>query len=117
RKSGMYCKYKDSKDEFYLKDRKGYKFPLLRNCGSCTVVITNGKPLFTLKFFGEILNTPTGYVRLSFTTENLLETIKIMRAYSEYVLNGKALTKPTLNLIKEMSDNESTKGHFFRGVE
>ena len=117
RKIGMYCKYKDSKDEFYLKDRKGYKFPLLRNCRSCTVVITNGKPLFTLKFFGEILNTPTGHIRLSFTTENLLETRKIMRAYSEYALNGKALTKPTLDLIKEMSDNESTKGHFFRGVE
>lgn len=117
RKSGMYCKYKDAEGDFYIKDRKGYKFPVVRNCRSCTALITNGKPLFTLKFFGELLSTPTGYIRLSFTTENLLETRKIMRAYSEYTLNGKALSNATRNLIKEMSDNESTKGHFFRGVE
>ena len=114
---GIYCKYKDSSEDFYLKDRKGYKFPLVRNCKACTVVITNGKPLFTLKFFGEILNTPAGFLRLSFTKESLLETREIMEAYSECVLKGKAVSNKTFGLIKKMSGNASTKGHFFRGVE
>ena len=57
--SGRFCQKRFTKELYFLKDRKGEKFPLMPDCERCICTILNGKPLFTLKFYDEILDNPT----------------------------------------------------------
>ena len=77
----------------------------------------NSKPLFTLKFYDEILQTNTGYVRLDFTRETPKETAEIIRAYSEMTEDCRHPGPNAAALLRRMSGKAVTKGHFFRGVE
>ena len=113
----MFCKNKFNSEGYYLKDRKDVKFPLFTDCEQCVCNILNSKPLFTLKFFDEILDSPTGSGRLVFTIEDEKQTIEILDAYIEKMKSNKAPSPETARLIKNMGDNNSTKGHYFRGVE
>ena len=92
-------------------------FPLLPNCSQCVCQILNSKPLFTLKFFDEVLENPAGYVRLDFTRETPGETADIIRAYAEMVNDPKHPGQAATDMLNKMSKKATTKGHFFRGVE
>ena len=116
KEGGMYCSKRYNKDLYFLKDRKGMKFPLMPDCKQCVCQILNGKPLFTLKFYDEVSETSTGYIRLLFTKEGPKKTERILNAYCDVVL-GKNISPETKILLNEMSEKGSTKGHFFRGVE
>ncbi len=117
KRNGMYCELKDAEKNFYLKDRKGEKFPLLTDCSQCVCTILNGKPLFLLKFFDEILASPTGFMRLMFTTEDAAETKRIINAYAECIADWIDIKPSVKKLISEMTEKGSTKGHYFRGIE
>lgn len=117
KKNGIYCSERYSKAAYVLKDRKDVAFPLLPDCSQCVCQILNSKPLFTLKFFDEILETPTGYVRLDFTRETPKEISDIIKAYIEMVDNGGRPGAAAKSLLNKMSKRAVTKGHFFRGVE
>ncbi len=113
----IFCRERFHTDSYFLKDRKGIKFPLMTDCSQCICYVLNSKPLFTLKFFDELLASPVKRVRLSFTTEGYKETKNILYAYGGMV---KSQGRPTLDaklLIEEMGERGSTKGHFFRGIE
>ena len=114
---GIYCSEKDNDDLYFLKDRKGMKFPLMPDCKQCVCTILNGKPLFTLKFYDEILQSTTGSVRLLFTKEGSRRTERILNAYAEMTLYDTIPTAETKILLHEMSEKGNTKGHYFRGVE
>ncbi len=115
--AGIYCSERFSEAGYALKDRKDVAFPLLPDCRQCVCQILNSKPLFTLKFYDEILETPAGYVRLDFTRETPSETSEIIRAYSEATSDPKRQGQAARALINKMSKRAVTKGHFFRGVE
>ncbi|MPM85496.1 hypothetical protein SDC9_132577 [bioreactor metagenome] len=100
-----------------LKDRKDVVFPLLPDCRQCVCQILNSKPLFTLKFYDEILETPTGSVRLDFTKESPFETAEIARAYVTLTADCKHPDEQASAFLFKMSKKAVTKGHFFRGVE
>ncbi len=117
KKEGMFCDLKNTANEYYLKDRKNESFPLFLDCKNCVCTILNGKPLFTLKFFEEILATPTGSIRLMFTIEDAKTTERIIKAYYESLNDWVDRSAATNNLINEMSEKGSTKGHYFRGIE
>ena len=112
-----YCSERNKEDLYFLRDRKGVKFPLMTDCERCVCTILNGKPLFTLKFYDEILESTTGYVRLDFTKEGPGRTEKIARAYGKMTTDVERISPATRNLLGEMSEKGNTKGHFFRGVE
>ncbi len=112
-----YCTERNNEDLYFLRDRKGIKFPLLTDCERCVCTILNGKPLFTLKFYDEILESPTGLVRLDFTKEGAVRTERIARAYGEMTADAECVSPATRSLLNEMNEKGSTKGHFFRGVE
>ena len=112
-----YCSERNNEDLYFLRDRKGVKFPLMTDCERCVCTILNGKPLFTLKFYDEILESTTGYVRLDFTKEGPGRTEKIARAYGEMTADVERISPATRNLLGEMSEKGNTKGHFFRGEE
>lgn len=115
--NGIYCSEKDSDDLYFLKDRKGMKFPLMTDCKQCICTILNGKPLFTLKFYDEILESTTGSVRLIFTKEGAKRTQRILNAYAEMTEDCTVQSGETKILLHEMNEKGSTKGHYFRGVE
>lgn len=115
--SGIYCSERFSETSYVLKDRKDVAFPLLPDCRQCVCQILNSKPLFTLKFYDEILETPAGYVRLDFTRETPSETAEIIRAYWEMTSDPKHPGQAARALLNKMSKKAVTKGHFFRGVE
>ena len=115
--SGLYCKERFHEDLYFLRDRKGEKFPLMTDCERCVCSILNGKPLFTLKFYDEILENAVGNVRLQFTKEGEARTERILRAYIEMTQNPNRCSMETKQLLHQMSEKGSTKGHFFRGVE
>lgn len=112
-----YCTERNNEDLYFLRDRKGVKFPLMTDCERCVCTILNGKPLFTLKFYDEILESTTGLVRLDFTKEGPGRTERIAKAYGEMTADVERMSPATRNLLGEMSEKGNTKGHFFRGVE
>ncbi len=115
--SGLYCKERFREELYFLRDRKGEKFPLMTDCERCVCSILNGKPLFTLKFYDEILENAVGSVRLQFTKEGPARVERIVKAYSEMTKNTANCSAETKSLLQQMSEKGSTKGHFFRGVE
>lgn len=114
---GKYCTERHTDGLYFLRDRKGEKFPLLTDCDRCICTILNGKPLFTLKFYDEILESTTGFVRLDFTKEGGVRAERIAAAYREMTADALHPGAATRILLGEMSEKGSTKGHFFRGVE
>lgn len=114
---GRYCKERYTKDDYVLKDRKEVVFPLLPNCNQCVCQILNSKPLFTLKFYDEILETPTGSVRLDFTKETPAEIAEITNAYVTMTADCSHPDTKAKEMLFKMSKRAVTKGHFFRGVE
>ncbi len=117
KESGMYCDLRHNGGQWYLKDRKGEEFPLLTDCELCVCSILNGKPLFTLKFFEELLATPTGSIRLQFTLEDAAQTDRIIEAHESALEEWVDLKPMVRSLIRDMSQKGSTKGHYFRGIE
>lgn len=117
KKEGMFCELKNSSGNYYLKDRKGETFPLFTDCKQCVCTVLNGKPLFTLKFFDEILASPTGSMRLMFTKETASETDRIIKAYKDCLKDWVNPSMRATRLITEMTEKGSTKGHYFRGIE
>lgn len=115
--SGQYCSKRYHNDLYFLRDRKGEKFPLMTDCERCVCGILNGKPLFTLKFYDEILENAVGSVRLQFTKEGPGRTERVLRAYCEMTKDPQRCGAETKQLLQQMSEKGSTKGHFFRGVE
>ena len=65
----------------------------------------------------EILESTTGLVRLDFTKEGPGRAERIAKAYGEMTADAERMSPATRNLLGEMSEKGSTKGHFFRGVE
>lgn len=114
---GRYCKKRFQEALYFLRDRKGEKFPLMPDCERCVCAILNGKPLFTLKFYNEILNNGAGSVRLQFTKEGPARVERVVRAYVEMTKDPGRRSVQTEALLRQMSEKGSTKGHFFRGVE
>lgn len=115
--NGRFCKERFTKDLYFLKDRKGEKFPLMPDCERCICTILNGKPLFTLKFYNEILDNAVGSVRLQFTKEGPARVERTIKAYVDATANPENFSAETRFFVQEMGKKGSTKGHFFRGVE
>ncbi|MCR5829420.1 MAG: U32 family peptidase [Lachnospiraceae bacterium] len=80
-----------------LKDSKGYKFPVIRRCDTCTNIILNGSILDLRDLNSEIEEIRPGSVRFDFTTESPQEIDNVLKGFRE-------------------DENEYTFGHFKRGV-
>ena len=117
KENGMFCKKRFSKDSYFFKDRKGEDFPIITDCRQCVCQILNGKPLFLLKFFDQILETPSESLRLMFTTETAAETDNIIKAHFDMLKNPDKPSAAVKRLIAHMADKGSTRGHYFRGIE
>ncbi|MCI7261620.1 MAG: U32 family peptidase, partial [Clostridiaceae bacterium] len=91
----------------FLKDRMGKEFPVKNHCRFCYNTIYNSSPLSLLKEKKRIDALELSCLRLSFTTEEPEEAVRVIRAFADVFLYGKEA---------ELS-GEYTRGHFKRGVE
>jgi putative protease len=90
--------------QYYLKDRLGYRFPLI-NDGQCNLKLLNSKRLHLLNNVNEMMNLGINNILLDFTIEENIEDI--IRAYKN------AFNKQTYENIV-LSD--VTNGHYKEGV-
>ena len=96
---------------YFLRDRKGEKFPLMTDCELlCMFYFDNGKPLFALKFYDEVLDNAVGSVRLNFTKEGPARVERIVQAYAEMTKDTAHCNAQTRALLQQMSEKGSTKG-------
>ncbi len=72
-----------SRDVNYLTDRKGVKFPVIRDGGECRSVILNSTPTFMGDKINEVKESGVQRLMLYFTTETKEETEKICRIFFE----------------------------------
>ncbi len=96
--------------QYTLKDRYQKEFHGVCSCEFCYNTIYNALPTSLLKEKEKAEKLGVEAYRLSFTTETEKETEKIVRAFVEVYLRGQ---KPD----GWMQTEETTKGHFQRGVE
>ena len=103
---GLYAKCGDTKT-YALRDKTGVNFPIQTDCKHCIAHILNGKILDTAAKFQAIKNTPAGSFRLIFTTEDHACIAGTIARY-QGALQGEG---------PQSAGQDSTYGHFFRGVE
>lgn len=102
KKDCKFCKYKNSQDIYFLKDRKNAEFPIIRDCVNCIAYILNSAPIHTLDKINDINSIGAGYHRLEFTCEDYWQTLNIINSYA---------------LNERIEIQNSTKGHYYRGVQ
>lgn len=90
----------------HITDRKGVRFPVRAECGSCYNVIYNSVPLSLFKEVGDIEKLGPSALRLDFTTESPAEAALIIE---RFLSDG--LSEGSEKLIPSY-----TKGHFRKGV-
>ena len=87
-------------DMYYLRDRKGVKFPVFTHKGSCTNTIYNSAPVYMADRLSELPREGICAYRFIFTTETPDHIESIIFNYK--------------NSLKY--DGDFTRGHYYRGV-
>ena len=91
--------------QYYLKDRLGFKFPLMKG-NNCNLKLLNSKTVNLINNIDEIRNNGVNGILLDFTIENELETTKVLSSYISK-LNGEEV---------KLTINDVTYGHFNEGI-
>ncbi len=90
-----------------LKDRVGKEYMIVNRCECCYNIIYDGQAVSLLEDMDTIKKMNHKWLRLDFTVESGEQTAKILRAFRETLCMGKeAVELPN-----------TTKGHFYRGIE
>ena len=89
-----------------LEDRYQKRFPVRNDCSICMNTIYNTIPYEVISR-PEVKDLGFGSLRLDFTIEEGKEIHRVMEAYEQAMIEGRAVTFPV----------DATRGHFKRGVE
>ncbi|MBE6011094.1 MAG: U32 family peptidase [Lachnospiraceae bacterium] len=108
KEKGKFCSLKGSSGRYFISDRKGEKFEVLRDCDNCIAYILNSHKLSVINRMTEILDTNFEFLRLSFLNESEKEVREIVLKYKNAMENGEN---------DDLEEENLTYGHFFRGVE
>jgi len=91
--------------QYYLKDRLGFKFPLIK-AQNCNLKLLNSKIVNLINNLDEIKQNGVNGILLDFTIENELKVKNVLSAYIKK-LNGENI---------KLTINDVTYGHFNEGV-
>jgi putative protease len=110
-----YCR----KDSYYIKDQKGYKFPVETD-NYCRFYVFNSRTLCMIENIERILLMGPESIRIEARRYNKNQVAKTVKIYSEVLNKVINREKPDLTAFKEelqtVSLSPFTKGHYFRGV-
>ncbi len=90
-----------------LKDRMGKEYFVVNRCENCYNIIYDGQAVSLLKEVDTIEKMGHKFLRLDFTVESKEQTKKVMECFREAFCYH--------NKVVELQD--TTKGHFYRGIE
>lgn len=94
------------KNDYYLNDKKGYSFRLIRD-EECNMRVLNSKKLHLIDYISDIINCGVKNILLDFTTESADETKEVINMYLTKINH-----KDSDNVILGV-----TNGHFLEGVK
>lgn len=100
----MNCKKCEEK-QYYLKDRLGFKFPLIKT-KNCNLKLLNSKIVNLVNNVDEIHNDGINSILVSFTIESKEEVERVLKAYIDKI-NGNNVS---------LKINDVTYGHFNEGI-
>ncbi|MDD3852198.1 MAG: DUF3656 domain-containing protein [Syntrophomonadaceae bacterium] len=110
-----YCQ----RDNYYLRDQKGYKFPLATDA-ECRFYVFNSRTLSLLDDLPLIMPLADSF-RLDFYRHNVHQikaTVSIYREVFNRILAGEKFNIDEYkNRLIKYSPSAFTRGHYFRGVE
>ena len=109
-KKNYECNRTAFKKGYALRDKMGMNFPIQTDCRNCIAYILNCKTLDTAPKFNALKNVGAEYFRLIFTEENETTIINTILRYKSAI--GKQIENKAITAL-----NDTTYGHFFRGVE
>lgn len=95
-------------EHYQLRDRMSQVMNVKCICNYCYNIIYNTNPLSLIKYNDEIKTLGVGSVRLEFTVENTTEIKGLISKYKHSFIDGS---------MKVEEINNSTRGHFKRGVK
>ena len=102
--------------QYALKDRKGAKFPIVKDKLTCRSEILNSQVLFLADRVDDIQNSGIDSVRLMFTTE----PPEVCREVTEFYINalkfGEEALQKHSELLRKIEKEGFTRGHYYRGV-
>jgi putative protease len=101
------------KDNYYLKDRMGARFPLVGDSTDCRCTIFYSSALFAPDIVKKAGDLGLDYIRLSFVDESPKEIYDIVNLHRSLLENRESKFTETIERIKAKG---FTKGHFSRGV-
>lgn len=110
------CKGRCREEGFYLKDRKGMKFPVIMDDTDCRTTIFNGQVLLFTENIDKMSLWGIDVLRLIFTDEEPLKMRNIVSMYRDMVQNKTDAFSKHQSLIEGIKKKGFTKGHFLRGV-
>lgn len=113
------CNNLCSKNNYKLKDKKGYYFPIETD-NECKMYIFNSRTLDLIEDLNKIIKLKPKLLRLEMRRKEPDKIINIIRIYKdaiENILNLKKVdTKDYKQIIQNNTNSDLTKCHYFRGV-
>ncbi len=116
KKEGMFCKLKNNKDNYYLRDRMGALFPIQKNCQMCVTSILNCVPLCLLNQFNEIMSISTKYLRIILTDEDKKTIDDLLYSHIKLLDDG-ILDERVKRTIDTIRKTGFTKGHLINSTK
>ena len=104
------------KKRYALLDRKGMSFPLVFD-QSCHMHVLNSKRLTMLLHAMEFAPRGISYLRIDGRFMEAAELGRSVRLYKEWSRFSGTLLKEQEDYLKELEGEDTTRGHYFRGVQ
>ncbi|MGB4302457.1 MAG: DUF3656 domain-containing protein [Syntrophomonadaceae bacterium] len=114
------CSHWCIRDKYYLKDEKGYTFPVLTDA-DCRFYVFNSRTLSMLDDLPKLLALAPGAFRLEMRRASALQVSQVVSIFKR-ALQNIAANRPESNerlkvQLEHCSPSPFTKCHYYRGVE
>jgi putative protease len=114
------CSHWCLRDKYYLKDEKGYTFPVLTDA-DCRFYVFNSRTLSMLDDLPKLLALAPGAIRLEMRRASAKQVSQVVSIFREALKNIAANRKENNERLKlqleQCSPSPFTKCHYYRGVE
>ena len=111
--SARFCRMKNHKGVFGLRDRKNVILPVVTNCRQCLADIYSDRPVSLFRKMEDIKRCAASALRLSFATESGPETAAVLRAAYAALFGGDGEIG---RQEQDITGDAFTYGHFYKGI-
>ena len=109
------CNNACQKEDYFLTDKKGAKFPVFCNPIDCRSTILNNNILFLMDSVSDVASE-ADMLRLMFYAEDRKSREELVAMHRQQALGRIGGTEKYKELVENIKNTGFTKGHFYRGV-